>query len=307
MELPLIVILGPTASGKTAYAIRLARLIGGEVICADSRTVYRGMDIGTAKPTEPERAGVPHWGLDLIEPDQRYSLYDFQRYAMAKIAEIRQRQHVPLLVGGSGLYINSVIYDYRLAGGDYDPTTRAKLEKLPPDELRRLIVKQGAKLPRDLDNKRRLIRSLERGGVSNNCGYLSRQTVVIGIAVDKEKLSQRISERAERMLERGLIDEAERLIARYGMVEPLRRNAYGVVAKYLTGQIYEAELIEQISTKDRQLAKKQLTWWRNPRWASDIMWRTLPELTDRLNNRSGAPAGQIAGELISEYKSFCLS
>ncbi len=307
MELPLIVILGPTASGKTAYAIRLARLIGGEVICADSRTVYRGMDIGTAKPTEPERAGVPHWGLDLIEPDQRYSLYDFQRYAMAKVAEIRQRQHVPLLVGGSGLYINSVIYDYRLAGGDYDPTTRAKLEKLPPDELRRLAIKQGAKLPRDLDNKRRLIRSLETGGVSNNCGYLSRQTVVIGIAVDKEKLSQRISERAEQMLERGLVAETERLIARYGMVEPLRRNAYGVVAKYLTGQTYEAELIEQISTKDCQLVKKQLTWWRNPRWASDIMWRTLPALTNQLNNRSGAPAGQVTGELMSEYKSFCLS
>ncbi len=307
MDLPLIVILGPTASGKTAYAIQLARLIGGEVICADSRTVYRGMDIGTAKPTEPERAGVPHWGLDLIEPDQRYSLYDFQRYAMAKIAEIRQRQHVPLLVGGSGLYINSVIYDYRLAGGDYDPTTRTELEKLPPDELRRLAIKRGAKLPRDLDNKRRLIRSLERGGVSNNCGHLSGQTIVIGIAVDKEKLSQRISERAEQMLERGLVDETERLIARYGMVEPLRRNAYGVVAKYLTGQIYEAELIEQISVKDRQLVKKQLTWWRNPRWAGDIMWRTLPELTDRLNNRSGVPAGQIAGELVAEYKSFCLN
>lgn len=307
MELPLIVILGPTASSKTAYAIQLARLIGGEVICADSRTVYRGMDIGTAKPTEPERAGVPHWGLDLIEPDQRYSLYDFQRYAMAKIAEIRQRQHVPLLVGGSGLYINSVIYDYRLAGGDYDPTTRAKLEKLSPDELRRLIVKRGAKLPRDPDNKRRLIRSLERGGVSNNCGHLSSRTIVIGIAMDKEKLSQRISGRAEQMLERGLIDEAEWLIDHYGMVEPLRRNAYGVVAKYLAGQIHEAELIEQISAKDRQLVKKQLTWWRNPRWAGDIMWRTLPELTDRLNNRSGVPAGQIAGELMAEYKSFCLS
>ena len=307
MELPLIVILGPTASGKTAYAIRLARLIGGEVICADSRTVYRGMDIGAAKPTEPERAGVLHWGLDLIEPNQRYSLYDFQRYAMAKIAEIRQRQHVPLLVGGSGLYINSVIYDYRLAGGDYDPTTRAELEKLPSDELRQLAIKRGAKLPRDLDNKRRLVRSLETGGVSNNCGHLGRQTIVIGIAVDKEKLSQRISERAEQMLERGLVNETERLIARYGMVEPLRRNAYGVVAKYLTGQINEAELIEQISVKDRQLVKKQLTWWRNPRWASDIMWRTLPELTNQLNNPSGAPASQITGELMSEYKSFCLS
>ncbi len=307
MELPLIVILGPTASGKTAYAIRLAQLMGGEVICADSRTVYRGMDIGTAKPTEPERAGVPHWGLDLIEPDQRYSLYDFQRYATAKFAEIRQRQHVPLLVGGSGLYINSVIYDYQLAGDNYSPATRAELEKLSPDELRRLAIKQGAKLPRDPNNKRRLIRSLEGGGVSNNCGYLSRQMIVIGIAMDKEKLSQRISERAEQMLERGLIDEAERLIARYGTVEPLRRNAYGVVAKYLAGQIHEAELIEQISVKDRQLVKKQLTWWRNPRWAGNIMWRTLPELTDRLNNRSGVPAGQIAGELMAEYKSFCLS
>lgn len=307
MELPLIVILGPTASGKTAYAIRLAQLMGGEVICADSRTVYRGMDIGTAKPTEPERAGVPHWGLDLIEPDRRYSLYDFQRYATAKIAEICQRQHVPLLVGGSGLYINSVIYDYQLVGGDYDPATRAELEKLSSDELRRLIVKRGVKLPRDPDNKRRLIRSLERGGVSNNCGHLSSRTIVIGIAMDKEKLSQRISGRAGQMLERGLIDEAERLIARYGTVEPLRRNAYGVVAKYLAGQIHEAELIEQISTKDRQLVKKQLTWWRNPRWAGDIMWRTLPELTDRLNNRSGVPAGQIVGELMAEYKSFCLS
>ena len=130
---------------------------------------------------------------------------------------------------------------------------------------------------------------------------------MIGIAVDKEKLSQRISERAEQMLERGLVDETDRLIARYGMVEPLRRNAYGVVAKYLTGQIYEAELIEQISVKDRQLVKKQLTWWRNPRWASDIMWRTLPELTNRLNNRNGVPASQITGELMAEYKSFCLN
>jgi len=265
------------------------------------------MDIGTAKPTEPERAGVLHWGLDLIEPDQRYSLYDFQRYAMAKIAEIRQRQHVPLLVGGSGLYINSVIYDYQLVGDNHDPATRAELEKLSPDELRRLIVKRGTKLPRDPDNKRRLIRSLERGGVSNNCGHLSSRTIMIGIAMDKEKLSQRISGRAEQMLERGLINEAERLIDHYGMVEPLRRNAYGVVAKYLAGQIYEAELIEQISAKDRQLVKKQLTWWRNPRWAGDIMWRTLPELTNRLNNRSGVPAGQIAGELMAEYKSFCLS
>ena len=307
MELPLIVILGPTASGKTAYAIQLARLIGGEVICADSRTVYRGMDIGTAKPTESEQAGVPHWGLDLAEPDRRYSLCDFQRYATAKIAEIRQRQHVPLLVGGSGLYINSVIYGYQLTDDNFDPVKRVELEGLSPDELYQLAVERRVKLPRDLDNKRRLIRSLETGGVSNNCGHLSRQTIVIGIAVDKEKLSQRISERAEQMLERGLVDETEQLIARYGMVEPLRRNAYGVVSKYLTGQIYEAELIEQISAKDRQLVKKQLTWWRNPRWASDIMWRTSPELTNQLNNPSGAPASQITGELMSEYKSFCLS
>ena len=109
MNLPLIVILGPTASGKTGYAINLAQRIDGEIVCADSRTVYRGMDVGTAKPTKCEQEMVPHWGLDLAEPNERFTLYDFQQYAYTKIAEIRGRQHVPMLVGGTGLYIDSVI------------------------------------------------------------------------------------------------------------------------------------------------------------------------------------------------------
>lgn len=111
-EPPLVVIVGPTASGKTALAIELAEMYGGEIICADSRTVYQGMDIGTAKPTSEEQARVPHWGLDLVQPDEHFTVADFQAYAYAKIAEIRERGHIPLLVGGTGLYVDSVLFNF---------------------------------------------------------------------------------------------------------------------------------------------------------------------------------------------------
>lgn len=109
---PLIVICGPTASGKTALAIKLARQYGGEIICADSRTIYKGMDIGTAKPTASEQALVPHWGIDIVEPGDTYSVAQFKEYALAKIREIRGRGNIPFLVGGTGLYIDAVVLDY---------------------------------------------------------------------------------------------------------------------------------------------------------------------------------------------------
>src|SRR4051812_9831711 len=114
--LPLIVIVGPTASGKTALAIEIAKLFNGEIICADSRTIYRGMDAGTAKPTTRERSIVPHWGLDLVEPGDSFSVADFKSYALNKITEIRARNHIPLLVGGSGLYVDAVLFDYQFGG-----------------------------------------------------------------------------------------------------------------------------------------------------------------------------------------------
>ena len=110
---PLVVIAGPTASGKTALAIRLAERYDGEIICADSRTIYKGMDIGTAKPSAEEQARVPHWGLDIVEPGERFTVADFKAYAERKIQEIRERDRIPFLVGGTGLYIDAVIFDFQ--------------------------------------------------------------------------------------------------------------------------------------------------------------------------------------------------
>ncbi len=115
-EQPLIVIVGPTASGKTAAAIQLAKDFDGEIICADSRTIYRGMDIGTAKPSATEQASVPHWGIDIVDPDERFTVADFKQYAEQKIAEIRARNKVPFLVGGTGLYVDSLLYGYDFSG-----------------------------------------------------------------------------------------------------------------------------------------------------------------------------------------------
>lgn len=305
MQLPLIVILGPTASGKTGYAIRLAQLIGGEIICADSRTVYRGMDVGTAKPTKHEREMVPHWAIDLVEPNQRFTLYDFQQYAQTKIGEIRGRGHVPMLVGGSGLYIDSVIYDYQLSREPwFNMARRQQLENMSLIELKNYAISQQIKLPNDTQNRRRLIRAIEQGGVNKKCSQLIPNTIVIGIATDKETLRQRSIQRSQTMLDDGLINETTDLLNKYGTTEPLRRNAYGVVQQYLTGKIGAGELVSLMVQRDMQLVKKQLTWWRNQRRAGDIMWCDLASLNKQLDTMAGKPVESIASTLISEYKKF---
>lgn len=305
MQLPLIVILGPTASGKTGYAIRLAQLIGGEIICADSRTVYQGMDVGTAKPTKHEREMVPHWAIDLVEPNQRFTLYDFQRYAQTKIEEIRERGHVPMLVGGSGLYIDSVIYDYQLSHEpEFDMVRRQQLENLSLIELKNYAISQQIELPSDTQNRRRLIRAIEQGGVNKKCSQLIPNTIVIGIATDKETLRQRSAQRSQAMLDDGLINETMDLLNKYATTEPLRRNAYGVVQQYLAGEIGAGELVSLMVRRDMQLVKKQLTWWRNQRRAGDIMWRDLASLNKQLDAMAGEPVEVIVSTMTSEYKKF---
>jgi tRNA dimethylallyltransferase len=145
MEAPLIVIVGPTASGKSALAMQLAERFGGEIICADSRTVYKGMDIGTAKPSAEDQARVPHHGLDLVEPGERFSAVDFKNYATQTIADIRARGKIPFLVGGTGLYVDAVIFDYHF--GQADPELRAKLEALSLEELHEYCRNNNIKLP----------------------------------------------------------------------------------------------------------------------------------------------------------------
>lgn len=230
-NLPLIAIMGQTASGKTDLAIELASELNGEIICADSRTIFRSMDVGTAKPTREEKARVPHFGLDLVEPGQRFTVYDFQKYARTKIAEIRARGHLPFLVGGSGLWIYSVLFDY-----DFD----AKNTIVESVNLRH-------------SGEKSLRRNAELVG---DC-------IAVGLDIPRAELFNNIHLRTGKMFDSGLMKEANYLVEKYGSDCPqLQRNSYGEIAKFIHGEIDEKTLLENCELRDRQLAKKQRTWFR---------------------------------------------
>ncbi|MDO4781169.1 MAG: tRNA (adenosine(37)-N6)-dimethylallyltransferase MiaA [Candidatus Saccharibacteria bacterium] len=270
---PLIVIGGPTASGKTALAIRLAQRCGGEIICADSRTVYRGMDIGTAKPSTAEQAAVPHWGLDLVAPGEPFSAAQFQQYAWQKIAEIRARGGVPFLVGGTGLYLDAVVFNFQF-GADCDEAWRGRLMAMSIDELTEYCYKNNIKLPENNRNKRYLVRAIERCNTD-----IARQsapdakTIVVGIATDKRVLRQRIIERAEQLFANGMVEEAIALAAQYGWEsEAMTGNIYPLVHRYIRGEIDNDELVRQFIVSDWRLAKRQMTWLRRNPY---VMWADL--------------------------------
>ena len=278
-KLPLIVIVGPTASGKTSLAIQLAKDFGGEVVSADSRTIYRGMTIGTAKPTIEEMDGVLHHLIDIVNPNENFTLWNFQQLAKEKITEIRNRGHLPFLVGGSGLYVDSIIFDYEILSQSVNYEARKALEEKTVDDLIMMIKKQHFSLPQNHRNKRHLIRAIEQGGV-NRARRIKPidNTIVVGITPDKEMLELKIRQRIERMLEDGLIDETKHLIRQYGDQEPFRNNSYGEVQKFLRGEITSREqLTDRIVTVDRQLAKKQLTWFRRNNY---ITWLPLDQSYD---------------------------
>lgn len=270
---PLIVIGGPTASGKTALAIRLAQRCGGEVICADSRTVYRGMDIGTAKPSVEERVAVPHWGLDLVDPGQSFSAAQFQRYAQQKIAEIRSRGGVPFLVGGTGLYLDAVVFDFQF-GTASNEAWRARLMAMSVDKLTDYCHKYNISLPENSRNKRYLVRAIERCGTDiTRQSAPDPETIVVGIAADRRALRQRIAERAEQLFANGMVEEAVHLAAEYGWEsEAMTGNIYPLVRRYIRGEINNDELVRQFIVSDWRLAKRQMTWLRRNPY---VMWAEL--------------------------------
>ncbi len=274
-QLPLVVIVGPTASGKTALAVRLASRYNGEIICADSRTVYKGMDIGTAKPTPEERALVPHWGLDLVEPGESFSAADFKAYATATIAQIRARGAVPFLVGGTGLYVDGVVFDYQF-GAVPDAAERASYMALTATQLQQLCRERGLALPANSANKRHLVRLLEQRGTNNQRRQRPLSgTIIVGIATERDVLRQRIAERAEHIFDHAVAQEAKTLGTLYGWnSEAMTGNIYPIMRRYLCGEIDAAAAREQFFYRDWQLAKRQLTWLRrNP----FITWLGLDE------------------------------
>ncbi len=271
---PLLVIVGETASGKTELAIRLARHFGGEIICADSWTVRRQADIGTAKPTPAERAAVPHHLLDVVNPDEDFTAAVFKKLANEAIADIDSRGRLPIMAGGTGLYIDGVIYDYGfLPAGDR--SDREALNRLDTAALLEMIA--GLKLDLggvDVRNKRRLIRLIETGGARPTRQTLRPRTLIIGIKTDRAVLEARITKRCDAMLAAGLEAEVKRLAERYGWTcEALKGVGYAQWQGYFSGTQNLAETRQKIIKANLDLAKRQRTWFKRNK---SIQWFSTP-------------------------------
>ena len=237
---PVVVILGPTGSGKTGASIEIAKTIDGEIISADSRAIYKGMDIGTAKPTLEEMQGIPHYGLDLVEPGDRFTVADWKAYAEDKIKDIRARGKVPLIVGGTGLYIDALIYDYQFKG----PT--------------------GHKIG-DIEQKT----CSDRKEIKGN--YL-----LVGIDWPADTLRERLNKRITQMFRPELYAETTKLVQRYGWGSgAMKSDIYEYAWRYLQGELTLEEAKEKCFYEDWHLAKRQLTWFkRNP----SIHWLPLDQV-----------------------------
>lgn len=271
---PLVAIVGCTASGKSDLALRLAKRYDGEIICADSQTVYRGLDIGTAKPSRHDQQSVPHYLLDVVTPDQQFTVAEFQKRCNKYIDDIQARGKLPVLVGGSGLYIDAVLFNYRLRPAA-DPALRQELEKKSVDELTAMCRERSIALPENYKNKRYLLRAIETGGLDHGDKELRPNTCVIGIDLSKEALKRRIEQRAELMFASGVAEEANLAAARYGWGAPgLQGNIYPILRQLQAGEIDVDEAKRRFVIADRRLAKKQRTWFRrNPH----IAWVETPQ------------------------------
>lgn len=267
---PLIVVVGPTASGKSAVSLELAERYNGEIICADSRTIFTHMDIGTAKPSKADQARVSHWGLDLVEPGVVFTAADFKKYAEEKIADIRARGKVPFLVGGSGLYVDAIIFNYQF-GPTADPRQRAELESMTLSELHKYCFENNIILPENDQNKRYVIRAIEQKSINRErLQQPIDNTIIVGITTEKSELHDRIAQRAEQLFDDGMIEEATELGNKYGWEnEAMTGNIYRLVHQYVNGELHKAELKDRFIISDRQLAKRQLTWLKRN---SYIQW-----------------------------------
>lgn len=274
-EKPIIAIVGETASGKTATAIKLAKAINGEIICADSRTVYKFMDIGTAKPTKDEQAEIIHHLIDLVEPNISYNVAQFQLQAKKCIQEIKSRGKVPIIVGGTGLYIDALLYNFQFKSSN-NIELRQKLEQMNDEELTTLLNTKNIDISKlDTKNRRRVIRAIEKGNTEDKRESLSENTVIFGIKLDKDILNKRISQRVEEMFMNGLIEEVKILHKKYGTnLEALKTPGYKAINRYLSGEIDIFEAKKEFMQADLKLAKRQRTWFKR---SKDIEWFEDPK------------------------------
>ncbi|OPX84294.1 MAG: tRNA dimethylallyltransferase [Pelotomaculum sp. PtaB.Bin104] len=277
---PLLVITGPTATGKSEVAVRVAVQVGGEIVSADSMLVYRHMDIGTAKPTQAEMHGIPHHLISIIEPDQDYSVALFQKQARKVIAEVYRKGKLPILAGGTGLYIRSVIERYDFTGACRDEALRARLLKEAKKCGFEMFHRRLAEFDRQTAEKlhprdvRRVIRAFEVYYLTGRPISSYQKTiensqplynlVIFGLTMDREALYRRIEQRVDAMIEAGLIEEVQGLLdAGYDpRLTSMQGLGYKEMVQFLAGEVSLPQAIELLKRNTRRFAKRQMTWFR---------------------------------------------
>lgn len=284
---PLVILTGPTAVGKTALSIKLASEIGGEIISADSMQVYRQMDIGSAKIKPEEMGGIPHHLIDILEPEEEFNVCLFEKLALETMEQIYERGHIPVVVGGTGFYIQALLYQIDFTEEETDTAYRDKLWQLGEEKgnhyLHELLRKVDPKSAEEIheNNRKRVIRALE---FYENCGKpisthnkeqrqktSAYNSCYFVLTDDRKKLYERIESRVDQMLSKGLVDEVRTLKERgcNASMVSMQGLGYKEILEYLDGRCSLLEAVEKIKKETRHFAKRQLTWFRREK---DVIW-----------------------------------
>lgn len=274
-----IVICGPTASGKTALSIELAKRINGEVVSADSMQIYKDMDIGSAKVTKEEMQGIKHYLVDCVSPDERYSVANYKLDAKKAIEEILKKGKTPIVVGGTGLYIDALIYEIEYQDIKINESYRKELESIKQNQGLEVLYERAVKIdpeamkkisPNDSKRIMRVLEIYEATGknkteqeAESRLKEIPYNYKVFAITMDREKLYERINKRVDIMIENGLIEEVKELLKKYKeFPTAMQALGYKEVKEYLEGKLTKQEMIDKIKQESRRYAKRQLTWFR---------------------------------------------
>lgn len=274
-----IAIVGATASGKTAYAVELAKKLDAEIISADSRLVYKGFDIGTAKPTKEEMQGIPHYMIDITEPEIDYSAGLYVKEAKKIIKEIISKGKTPIIAGGTGLYLNALLMNYDLPKVEPDYKLREELKKT--ENLHEILAELDYETSQNIDrnDRKKLIRAIEIVKISGqkiSAAKSEKEFDVewIGRNFERKELYEKINKRVDLMIEKGLLEETKKLLEKHGRISNILYTiGYQEMTAYLDGVMDFDEAVDKLKQNTRRYAKRQLTWFRkNP----EINWNIYP-------------------------------
>lgn len=308
MKEKVLAIVGPTAVGKTKLGVELAKRLNGEVISGDSMQIYRGMDIGTAKVSEDEMQGIPHHMIDIKDFSEPFSVAEFQTMVQAHIHDIQSRGRLPIIVGGTGLYIQSVLYDYQFSEAAGDEKLRLELEAYAKEHgnlsLHHKLQQIDPQAAENLhpNNVRRVIRAIEIYETTGMTAseYQANQSIepryqhaIIGLTSEREQLYARIDQRVDEMMSQGLLDEVKELYA-HGLkgTQAAQAIGYKEIIELLEGQVTQAEAVARLKQNSRRYAKRQFTWFRNK---MEMEWFDLT--TGTFTKKIGEILYYIAGKL----------